>query len=166
MEEEKTLNDGNELPLQGPHRHFNPSSDSAPRFVAMRLVLQPGGLVVEVTRPDMVVGRHTNADICLRWPDVSRRHCRLILAGQTWRVFDLQSLNGVFVNEQRVKDATLQHRDSLRIGSYTFEVDLFPGSPTLHLPGKTGRSPEQILESISDALPRTLPDHQDERKAS
>src|SRR5690349_9243757 len=62
-------------------------------FVPLRLVLRPGTTAVELTRPDMLVGRHTEADIRLSLPDVSRRHCRLVYAAGRWQIFDLNSLD-------------------------------------------------------------------------
>jgi pSer/pThr/pTyr-binding forkhead associated (FHA) protein len=93
-------------------------------FFPLRLLLQPGGLSVDLNKPDMVIGRHSQADVRLSLPDVSRRHCRFLFADGTWRVCDLSSLNGIFVNGERLQDATLFHGDRIRIGSLMFEVDL------------------------------------------
>ena len=52
--------------LQGPHRL---GANVLPLdFVPLRLLLQPGGLRIELTRPDMLVGRHSEADIRLPYP--------------------------------------------------------------------------------------------------
>jgi predicted component of type VI protein secretion system len=104
-----------------------PSATASAPFFAMRLVL-PGGRAVELNRPDMVIGRHSAADIRLHLPDVSRRHCRFLFSDGHWQVFDLHSLNGLFVNEEQVKQATLRDQDVIRIGSYTFSVDLHEGA--------------------------------------
>jgi pSer/pThr/pTyr-binding forkhead associated (FHA) protein len=122
-------------PVQGPHWHRDAAHLPAPMFTPLRLVLQPGGLAVECTRPDLVVGRHSGADIRLPLPDVSRRHCRLLCTEGIWQVIDLNSLNGVFVNGERVRQATLHHQDHLRIGGYLLEVDLQPPDPTIRLAG-------------------------------
>ena len=47
---------------------------------------------------DMLIGRHSQADIRLPLPDVSRRHCRFFFGEGVWQVLDLNSLNGVFLN--------------------------------------------------------------------
>jgi hypothetical protein len=93
-------------------------------FVPLRLVLHPGGSVIDVDRPDVVVGRHTEADVRLPLPDVSRRHCRLQFVEGCWQVIDMQSLNGVFVNGEMVLQAPLVEGDLLRIGSFTFSIEL------------------------------------------
>jgi hypothetical protein len=50
-------------------------------FVPLRLVLQPSGATMEVAQADVLVGRHSCADVRLPLPDVSRRHCRLVFVG-------------------------------------------------------------------------------------
>ena len=100
-----------------------------------------------MTRPDAIVGRHTEADVRLPLPDVSRRHCRLLFREGVWRITDLNSLNGVQVNDESVLDAPLEQDDRLRIGGFHFVVDLTPDA------GLTGSSHVQsILEAL--AAPR------------
>src|SRR5229473_2849513 len=89
---------GAELPSPGPQypRPCDPEPPSA--FIPLKLILQPNGPVLELTRPDTLMGRHSEADVRLPLPDVSRRHCRFLFADGAWQIFDLDSLNGVFVN--------------------------------------------------------------------
>ena len=91
-------------------------------FIPLRLVLKASGTVVDLTRPDMVLGRHSAADVRLPLPDVSRRHCRFYFEEGAWHVEDLKSLNGTYVNEQAVEQALVCHGDTLRIGAVPFEV--------------------------------------------
>src|SRR5579884_2455822 len=93
-------------------------------FVPLRLILQPGGAAVELTQPDVLLGRHSQADVRLPLPDVSRRHCRFLFSQGVWQVIDLNSLNGVFLNGEPVRQATLRQGDLLRIGGFIFAVDL------------------------------------------
>jgi pSer/pThr/pTyr-binding forkhead associated (FHA) protein len=72
----------------------------------------------------MIVGRHSQADIRLSLPDISRRHCRFVFTDGGWQVIDLYSLNGVFVNGERLHESVLRHGDRVRIASLIFEVDL------------------------------------------
>jgi pSer/pThr/pTyr-binding forkhead associated (FHA) protein len=120
-------------------------------FVPLRLLLQPGGLCVEMSQPEMIVGRHSSADVRLALPDVSRRHCRFVFGDGHWEVEDLGSLNGVFVNGARLQEAVLSHGDTIRIGSLTFSVDLRVEAQTLPLPERPSHA--AILRSIVDVLP-------------
>src|SRR5262245_28605264 len=98
--------------------------DPPPGFYPLRLQLLPGGLSLEITKPNQLVGRHSMADLRLPLPDVSRRHCRFVFEDGGWRVVDLESLNGVFVNDERVRESSLRPGDQLRIGGFTFAVEL------------------------------------------
>jgi pSer/pThr/pTyr-binding forkhead associated (FHA) protein len=115
---------------------------------------------VALIRPDMVVGRHSSVDLRLHLPDVSRRHCRFVFAEGNWQVFDLDSLNGVFVNDEAVDQAVLRQGDQIRIGSYTFEVDLTEQvDADALLPNGL-----KTLGDIADHLPR--PPERSQRQAS
>ena len=124
MEEKNQPAEASGLPLQGPHWHRGQGADLPPTFLPLRLRLQPGGQTVELTTPNAVIGRHTDADLRLPLPDVSRRHCRCFFADGSWQIVDLNSLNGIYVNGERVQQADLHHGDVLGIGGFTFEVDL------------------------------------------
>src|SRR5581483_9961191 len=87
-------------------------------FVPLRLILQPSGAAVELTQPDVLFGRHSQADVRLPLPDVSRRHCRFLFGQGVWQVIDLNSLNGVFLNGEPVRQATLRPGDLIRIGGF------------------------------------------------
>ena len=113
----------------GPHRS---ESDAV---YPLRLFLRNGGLAVELRQSDMVLGRHSDADVRLPLPDVSRRHCRFVFSAGRWRVIDLGSLNGIYVNGELVQQAELRHSDTLRIGGFVFEVDLRQGERTVQLAG-------------------------------
>jgi len=97
-------------------------------FLPLRLILRPSDMVLELDRPDLLVGRHSAAGLRLALPDVSRRHCRFIFDNGAWQVVDLDSLNGVFVNGVRVRQAELHDQDIIGIGSFNFQIDLQSGS--------------------------------------
>lgn len=125
-----------------------------PDLVPMRLVLKPGPMAVELYESDVLFGRHSQADVRLPLPDVSRHHCRFVFTGGQWYVFDQNSLNGVFVNDERVKRATLKHGDEVRIGGFTFVVDLRMGKsePPAR---REARKAVRILRNMDEALPPT-----------
>lgn len=129
-------------------------ADRCPAFAPLRLVNPAGGLVVRLTRPDMLIGRHRDADVRLPLADVSRRHCRFVFAEGSWQVFDLKSLNGVYLNGERVQQAVLRHRDVLSLGGYSFQVELgrdaASGEETADGPPSSGA----VLKGIAEALPQ------------
>ena len=116
---------------------------SAGAIVPLRLMVLPERKPVEVTQPVVLIGRHTDTDLRLAYPQVSRRHCRLMFEDGGWRVFDLDSLNGVYVNGERVDDAALCEGDEVRVGEATLLVTRAPAMK---------RPDVQVLRSISEAL--------------
>jgi pSer/pThr/pTyr-binding forkhead associated (FHA) protein len=71
-----------------------------------------------MTKDRMTVGRAPTADVFLDDITVSREHAVLERRdGATW-VQDLSSLNGTYVNRERVEDARLSDGDEVQIGKY------------------------------------------------
>ena len=63
-----------------------------------------GGDTIPLLKKSLLVGRRESCDIVLRFPNVSAHHCQLTLMGGYWYVRDLQSRNGVKVNNNRVTE--------------------------------------------------------------
>src|SRR5438105_2162702 len=102
------------LPLQGPHWPRTLPLETENAIPPMRLVLQPSGWSIDLTKNETVLGRHTSADVRLPLPDVSRRHCRFLCSDGIWQVYDLDSLNGIYLNGEKVREGILHHGDELR----------------------------------------------------
>lgn len=64
------------------------------------------------------VGRHPESDIFLDDITVSRRHVEFRREDDSFRVHDVGSLNGTYLNGDRVDDARLQSGDEVRIGKF------------------------------------------------
>jgi FHA domain/Zinc-ribbon containing domain len=74
--------------------------------------------VVALTREWTRVGRSLAADIRFDDPTVSRRHALLVRQPDGVRVLDDRSLNGVFVNGERVEWRMLEDGDEIVVGRY------------------------------------------------
>jgi pSer/pThr/pTyr-binding forkhead associated (FHA) protein len=66
----------------------------------------------------MSVGRRPEADIFLDDVTVSRDHAVIVRRGGEFFLDDLGSLNGTYVNRQRVDSRKLEDGDELQIGKY------------------------------------------------
>ncbi|MGA1257643.1 MAG: FHA domain-containing protein [Ilumatobacteraceae bacterium] len=64
------------------------------------------------------VGRVPDNDIQLDDVTVSRQHAVLVRQGAAWLVRDLGSLNGTYVNNERVDESVIEHGDALQIGRF------------------------------------------------
>jgi pSer/pThr/pTyr-binding forkhead associated (FHA) protein len=74
-------------------------------------------------RLPVVVGRCSDADVCLSDCWVSRRHCEVYEIDGTVVVRDLGSRHGTFVNGLDVPEAHLTPGDRLTVGLTKFRVD-------------------------------------------
>jgi pSer/pThr/pTyr-binding forkhead associated (FHA) protein len=63
------------------------------------------------------IGRRATADIVIDDTSVSRRHALFLERGGAAVIADDRSLNGVYVNGRRVREARLQHGDEVQIGT-------------------------------------------------
>jgi hypothetical protein len=73
---------------------------------------------VALTREWTRIGRSLAADIRFDDPTVSRRHALIVRQADGVRVLDDRSLNGVFVNGERVEWRTLSDGDEIVVGRY------------------------------------------------
>lgn len=64
------------------------------------------------------VGRHPEADIFFDDVTVSRRHAEFTRSGKTFEVIDQRSLNGTYVNGERVDRSVLANGYELRVGKF------------------------------------------------
>lgn len=72
------------------------------------------------------VGRHPEADIFFDDVTVSRRHAEVIREGTTFEIVDQRSLNGTYVNGERVDRAALGNGHEVRIGKFRLNVFVSP----------------------------------------
>ncbi|MBO0846116.1 MAG: zinc-ribbon and FHA domain-containing protein [Nocardioides sp.] len=63
-------------------------------------------------------GRHADSEIFLDDVTVSRRHATFTREGDTFTVSDAGSLNGTYVNRDRIDSVVLKDTDEVQIGKY------------------------------------------------
>ena len=78
----------------------------------------PGLHAIPLTREWTRIGRSLAADIRFDDPTVSRRHALIVRQPDGVRVLDDRSLNGVFVNGERVEWRALRDGDEIVVGRY------------------------------------------------
>jgi transcriptional regulator with GAF, ATPase, and Fis domain len=105
----------------------------------LRLVALSGplsGSTFALEAEPVTVGRDRSNILHLRDLAVSRHHCIVETCEGRWRMRDLESLHGTFVNGVPVRERDLQPGDRIAIGSSVFllqEEDETPGPPAAPL---------------------------------
>lgn len=71
------------------------------------------------------VGRSPDADVSIGDDSISRRHCKFFLnASGALSVYDFNSMNGTYVDDQRIKKrAVLKPGDIVRVGSICLKLE-------------------------------------------
>jgi pSer/pThr/pTyr-binding forkhead associated (FHA) protein len=64
------------------------------------------------------LGRHSDNEISLDDVTVSRRHAEITAVAGSYFVRDIESLNGTYLNNERIDEAELRHGDEVRIGKF------------------------------------------------
>jgi pSer/pThr/pTyr-binding forkhead associated (FHA) protein len=64
----------------------------------------------------LTIGRSTVCDVCIDEASMSSEHARLVQSEGAWRIINLLSTNGVFVNDEKVFSHRLADGDEIRLG--------------------------------------------------
>ena len=117
---------------------IEPTSESSEEEIAVDLDEVPSGaamLVVKrgpnagsrfaLTKAVTTAGRHPDSDIFLDDITVSRRHAEVKRVEDGYVVADVGSLNGTYLNRERVEEAPLENGDELQVGK--FKLVFFAG---------------------------------------
>ncbi len=73
-----------------------------------------------LTRDRIVIGRDIKNDILLNDESVSRSHAEIIHTEAGYTIRDMNSKNGLFINNQRVQEHVLNEGDAITIGDLDF----------------------------------------------
>jgi len=76
------------------------------------------------------VGRHPDSDIFLDDVTVSRRHAEFTYTAEGYKVRDVGSLNGTYLNRERIEEAPVMNGDEVQVGKFKL-VFLGAGVPRL-----------------------------------
>lgn len=113
------------VPPPGGGRPGAPTTDRRPPAAPgvmpsaqVRRWIEINGTRHQISRPTLVLGRSTEADVRIDDPGVSRRHCE-IRTGTPSTIQDLGSTNGIVVDGQHTTRATLRDGSRIVVGSTT-----------------------------------------------
>ncbi len=96
-----------------------------------------GARVIALQREWTRIGRSLAADVRFDDPTVSRRHALIVRQADGVRVLDDRSLNGVFVNGERVEWRVLHDGDEIVVGRYRLHFVDTTAQPAAGAPDTT-----------------------------
>src|SRR3990172_812782 len=88
-----------------------------------------GGDPIPLLKKQLLAGRRESCDIVLRFANVSAHHCQLSVEDGYWYVRDLQSRNGIKINDVRIEkdqQRRLDPGDTLAIAKHKYRVEYEP----------------------------------------
>ena len=101
-----------------------------PKFAGPYGQLTPcgGGDPIPLMKPRLLVGRRGEADIQLRFNNVSTQHCRMTLEYGYWFVRDLNSRNGTKVDSMSIIRKRLDPGSKLSVARHDYIIEYEPQS--------------------------------------
>src|SRR5918999_824949 len=88
-----------------------------------------------IHRSELIIGSWPECDICLQHTGVAQRHARLLYDGKVLRIEDLGTRKGLSVSGRKVREATLEVLDEIRLGNVTLLVeDILPAPEKAQAP--------------------------------
>jgi general secretion pathway protein A len=98
---------------------------------------------IRLTAMRLLIGRHPWNDVQLDHDSVSRHHAMLVREGGHWTVVDLNSTNGIRVNDRPVRQERLRHGDIVQIGRFRLVLN-------------EGAGPARGLPAVGDVAETTI----------
>lgn len=128
----KVLRSGDEIEILPFMLTVRTGAKAVPRKVAVvRIVEGKGkGSRVVLEGDHVTLGRGADQDVRLDDHGASRAHATLSKRGGTWFVRDLDSSNGVLLNDQRVMEAPVETGDTITIGDTVLRFDVEAEDPS------------------------------------
>ncbi|MBN1944970.1 MAG: FHA domain-containing protein [Bradymonadales bacterium] len=108
-------------------------------------------VVIPPEKEVMLIGRDESCDIVLSSPQVSRTHAELRrLSDGTFEVRDLGSINGTFINGQRIKTRVISPVDLLSFANYRMRLDVSAGVVRRDYHGDIMLQAERVTVRVRD----------------
>lgn len=141
IESERLLEDGDVLvvgttvfelsvPPPAPAREERTVSDEIPSVRRVGTVEHDGAVTTLAEGEELLIGREQECGIVVRSHEASRRHARISQVEGRWVLTDLGSLNGTYLNGERLNDESrwLTAGDSFSVGGegLTFDEAVLP----------------------------------------
>ena len=121
----------------------------------LKLIVLAGakeGTQIPLKKDKFIIGRASECTLRAGSNAISRHHCEFARTDDTWRVRDLGSRNGTYLNDQKVESPTaLAVGDEVRVGPLKFRVEARKPSSDIKLakPAEPARSEDIKSQDIN-----------------
>lgn len=111
--------------------------------------------VIKLRRDATIFGRE-KGDVVVNDIECSSTHCQVIEINGVYHIFDMNSTNGTYVNNQRIIKSKLAHEDIITMGSTRFRFALEDESQLRHITTTyQAKNSSDTRNSVMDSLIET-----------
>lgn len=75
---------------------------------------------IPIDKDSLIIGRSNACDLSISSDTISRQHARLENRNNTYHIVDLGSRNGVYLNDNKVKESEIKNGDIIKLGAFEF----------------------------------------------
>jgi S-DNA-T family DNA segregation ATPase FtsK/SpoIIIE len=91
--------------------------DPTKKYALLIVSGKEAGKVLDIDKTVVTVGR-SGCDLLVDDPELSRRHARVEFQGDEITLKDLDSTNGTYIDEERIREVFIDNRAKFRVGSH------------------------------------------------
>lgn len=118
---------------------------------------QKGWDKIPLIKDEFIIGRGKENDLALDDHLVSKNHAKLVRRDDSYRLIDLDSRNGTFLNGERVKMARLKDGDEIRLGIHLLRFQLSTVEKRIHFHDESIDLEGTLVKSLGEgSLLQTL----------
>lgn len=99
----------------------------------LHFVSQNGAKELVKLRRDATIFGREKGDVIIKDNEISSSHCQIQEIGDVYHIFDMNSTNGTYVNNERILKAKLVDGDIITIGQTTLKFSLQDESQVRHI---------------------------------
>jgi EAL domain-containing protein (putative c-di-GMP-specific phosphodiesterase class I) len=96
-------------------------------WIEGEIVAGRGSERIAVSKLPYTIGRQESTELCINSTRISREHARIVRHGKGYKIRDLGSTNGTYVNGERIDETALADGDLISIAD--IEFTFFSGQP-------------------------------------
>jgi pSer/pThr/pTyr-binding forkhead associated (FHA) protein len=78
---------------------------------------------IETKKQELVIGRNPGSDIVIDNLGVSDQHARIVEQSGQYKIEDLDSTNGTFLNGKKIANAVLEQNSEILIGKHSLIIE-------------------------------------------